>query len=74
MNIYPNPNNGQFTIANSELISEVFITDLQGKTVYINTNVNSKNLNIEMDNLERGMYMINIKTETDNITETIVVQ
>ena len=74
LNIYPNPNNGQFTIANSELISEVFITDLQGKTVYINTNVNSKNLNIEMDNLERGMYMINIKTETDNITETIVVQ
>ena len=74
LNIYPNPNNGQFTIANSELISEVLITDLQGKTVYINTNVNSQNLNIEMDNLERGMYMINIKTETDNITETIVVQ
>jgi hypothetical protein len=72
--IYPNPNNGQFTIANSELISEVFITDLQGKTVYSNTNVNSQNINIEMDYLERGMYMINIKTATDNISKTIVVQ
>ena len=74
LNIYPNPNNGQFTIDNSELISEVFITDLQGKVVYSNVNVNSQKLNIEMDYLERGMYMINIKTATDNISKTIVVQ
>ena len=74
LNIYPNPNNGQFTIANSELISEVFITDLQGKTVYSNTNVNSQNLNIEMDYLERGMYMINIKTIDGMITKTVTLQ
>jgi len=74
LNIYPNPNNGQFTIDNSELISEVFITDLQGKVVYSNVNVNSQKLNIEMDYLERGMYMINIKTENDITSKTIVVQ
>jgi len=56
------------------LISEVFITDLQGKVVYSNVNVNSQKLNIEMDYLERGMYMINIKTENDITSKTIVVQ
>ena len=74
LSIYPNPNNGQFTITNSQDMTEVIITDLQGKVVYNNTNVNSSRLNINMDYLERGMYMINIKTENDITTKTIVVQ
>jgi hypothetical protein len=74
LSIYPNPNNGQFTITNSQDMTEVIITDLQGKVVYNNTNVNSSRLNINMDYLERGMYMVNIKTENDITTKTIVVQ
>ena len=74
LSIYPNPNNGQFTITNSQDMTEVIITDLQGKVVYNNTNVNSSRLNINMDYLERGMYMVNIKTEKDITTKTIVVQ
>jgi hypothetical protein len=74
LRIYPNPNNGLFTIDNSEMITDVFISNLQGKVVYSNMNVNSKKLNIDMNYLQRGMYMINIKTENDITSKTIIVQ
>ena len=74
LNIYPNPNNGQFTITNSQEITELNIIDLQGKVVYNNNNINLNKVNVELVDLERGMYMINIKTIDGMITKTITVQ
>ena len=74
LRIYPNPNNGLFTITNSQEMTDVVITDLQGKIVYNSRNINLTKVNVELNDLERGMYMINIKTENDIISKTIVVQ
>ena len=74
INIYPNPSNGQFLISNSELMKEIIITDLQGKNVYVNRNLNSNYLNIELDNLERGMYLVNIISENGIITKSVIIQ
>lgn len=74
LNIYPNPNNGQFTITNSQEITDVIITDLQGKVVYNNSNINLNNVNVELIDLERGMYMINLKTIDGMITKTVTLQ
>ena len=63
LNIYPNPNNGQFIITNSEPINEIFITDLQGKSVYSSKNLNANTLDIKLYNLEKGMYLVNILTK-----------
>ena len=68
LTIYPNPNNGQFTITNSQEMTEVIITDLQGKVIYNNNNINLNKVNVELNDLERGMYMINIKTVDGRIT------
>jgi hypothetical protein len=73
LKIYPNPNNGSFTIANSELINSVVIMDLQGKVVYRNSNLNLYNLNVNLENLDRGMYMINIISENEIITKSIIL-
>ena len=73
LKIYPNPNNGSFTIANSELINSVVIMDLQGKVVYRNSNLNLYNLNVNLENLDRGMYMINIISENEITTKSIIL-
>jgi hypothetical protein len=74
LNIYPNPNNGLFTITNSQEITDVIITDLQGKIVYNSRNINLNKVNVELNNLERGMYMINIETNDGMITKTVTLQ
>ena len=73
LNIYPNPNNGQFIITNSEPINEIFITDLQGKNVYTSKNLNLNSLDIEIYNLEKGMYLVNIFTENGMNIKTVVI-
>ena len=73
LNIYPNPNNGQFIIANSEPINEIFITDLQGKSVYTNKNLNVNSLDIKLHNLEKGMYLVNILTNNGMNIKTVVI-
>ena len=73
MNIYPNPNNGQFIITNSETINEIFITDLQGKNVFTSKNLNVNSLDIEIYNLEKGMYLVNIFTKNGMNIKTVVI-
>jgi hypothetical protein len=73
LNIYPNPNNGQFIITNSEPINEIFITDLQGKNVYTSKNLNVNSLDIEIYNLEKGMYLVNIFTKDGMNMKTVVI-
>jgi hypothetical protein len=73
LNIYPNPNNGQFIITNSEPINEIFITDLQGKSVYTNENLNVNSLDIKLHNLEKGMYLVNIFTKNGMNIKTVVI-
>tara|TARA_B110001452_G_scaffold164895_1_gene137619 strand:- start:196 stop:2055 length:1860 start_codon:yes stop_codon:yes gene_type:complete len=73
LKIYPNPNNGRFIISNSETINEVFITDLQGKNVYSNKNLNVNRLDIEVNNLEKGMYLVNIVTKYGMNIKTVII-
>ena len=74
LSIYPNPNNGQFTITNSQEMTELIITDLQGKVILNNVNINLNKVNIDLTDFKRGMYMINIKTIDGMITKTVTVQ
>ncbi|MBK7669536.1 MAG: T9SS type A sorting domain-containing protein [Sphingobacteriaceae bacterium] len=61
INIYPNPNNGQFTISLSQ-DAEVLIIDVLGREVY-NANLNSGKHNINLESQVSGLYFI--KTRVD---------
>jgi hypothetical protein len=72
--IFPNPNKGEFTVSNSSEIINVNITDVQGKIVYSMNNVNLNKMDVNISDLEKGMYMINVETVDGTITESVIVQ
>ena len=74
LDIYPNPNNGLFTISNSEDIVEVTITDVHGKIVQSINEINLNKIDVDLTNLERGMYMVNVETSNGTVIESVIVQ
>lgn len=76
--IYPNPNNGQFTISNSGTDKDavVEITDIQGKVIY------SSNLNltsggqqlIDLNDAGQGIYIVRIISNNITSNHRIVVK
>jgi hypothetical protein len=74
LDIYPNPNNGLFTISNSEDIIKVTVTDVHGKIVESINEINLNKVDVDLTDLERGMYMINVETNNGTLIESVIVQ
>ena len=74
MEVYPNPNNGEFVITTSNEVMNVTITDVRGKVVYSNNSVNNNMINVNLSDLEKGMYMINVETANGTMSENVIVQ
>ena len=72
--LYPNPNNGQFQIqlGNSETTAAVVVYDLTGKKVF-GKNV-ADNENIDLRNIQKGMYLVSITSEGTVSTKKIIVK
>ena len=52
----------------------VTITDVRGKVVYSNNSVNNQTINVNLSDLEKGMYMINVETANGTMSENVIVQ
>jgi len=61
--IYPNPNNGKFVLNLDENQNVVKIFNSLGQQVYENENA-SQNVNIDLSEMEAGIYLININGKT----------
>ncbi len=80
VDLYPNPNNGDFTLSFKESKLgkyEVVITSVDGKIIHTETIFSTditfkKNINIE--NLSKGLYFVNIRSDEGNTIKRIVVQ
>ncbi|MCC7331227.1 MAG: T9SS type A sorting domain-containing protein [Flavobacteriales bacterium] len=66
--LYPNPNNGSFTIIhNLEGKNYVLeIIDLMGKIVH-SENITAAQQEISTQQLSKGLYLVNLKTNTDKL-------
>ena len=77
--VYPNPNNGTFHIQLNEVVSDfkISIFDVTGKTVYTNEfSQNSdlvKEIKIE-EEISKGIYFMNIKTNDGLVTKKIIIE
>ncbi len=75
--IYPNPNNGNFTLEFDEIKQNVIIeiSDITGKLIY-NKNVDFpfKRKELNISNLKNGVYLINIKTNEISFIKRLLIQ
>ncbi len=66
LNIYPNPVASDLVIENTSMISEAYIYSSNGQMVKSVMNVNSNSVEINVSDLNAGLYLINVVT-VDNV-------
>jgi hypothetical protein len=73
--IFPNPASDKITIFSLNCnILEVEIYDLTGTCLYRNLNTDSNRIDLETDNLSKGMYVLKVRDEREKISHKIVIQ
>jgi len=68
--VYPNPNNGSFSISSSISIDEIKITDMLGQVVY-EAKPQTTKTTLQIDN--EGVYFITLTSGTSVSTQKVVV-
>ncbi len=79
VSIYPNPNNGIFTIASADLQAATFsiqVTDVQGRSVYYNVlkNVNGFSQEINLTALAKGVYIVKLSDGTRSGYTRVIIE
>lgn len=77
--VYPNPNKGTFNLQFKEIVTDfnVEIYDVTGKVVYVNEFYQNSDLIKEIkvqDEMSKGIYFMNIKTNDGLITKKIIIE
>jgi len=72
LTIYPNPNNGEFTIESQVAIDLLIINEL-GQTIKTIQLSSANNLQLKVSDLANGIYFIVGKNKTTNINQKIIV-
>ena len=72
INVYPNPTKGEVTL-DGEGINHIRIVNIFGQTVY-NAKAEGEQVRIDLSNLAKGIYMMQIDTENGQVVKQIVVE
>lgn len=62
LSVYPNPAKDQLVINSNETIDAISLVNVVGQTVAHYTALNSSNANIEVSNIENGIYSVIVST------------
>lgn len=71
LNYYPNPVKNSLSISNSSELTQVEITSVLGQTM-ISKNLNELQTEIDLSNLENGVYFVKVKSNEAEKTFSIV--
>ncbi|HNW97164.1 MAG TPA: PKD domain-containing protein [Bacteroidales bacterium] len=75
--VYPNPNNGSFTVSidNPEKYNELSISNVVGQTIISENLVNNKyEKTFDFSDLPKGIYMIKLSGENTNFYKKIIIR
>lgn len=74
-NVYPNPTKGIVNVSIPDLADTATIKlyDIQGRQI-LSKETNQVNSSFEIDNLQDGMYLVNIENEEASVTKKIILK
>jgi len=73
--LYPNPNDGIFAISSNNVLSSIEIYNLTGKLLYSNNNLKRQtSVDIDLSDLQKGIYFARIQDSKQVVTEKIIIQ
>jgi hypothetical protein len=77
--IFPNPNNGNFTLQFSNAATsdiDVTVFDMRGRKIFENTynNEGAFNENIQLSNAQTGIYLVSVTDGVNKIVKRIAVE
>ncbi len=73
-NIYPNPNNGTFTILNKNSKPiQITIFDVIGKLVYQSEKLQQKVINIDIHTVKKGVYFVLILNDNEKSVHRLII-
>lgn len=70
--VYPNPNKGNFTIQCGQPIKYVSVYDVVGKEIYYSA-INNFSTNIQLNNIQKGVYFLKTDTPNSSKIQKIIV-
>lgn len=73
-NIYPNPNNGIFTIVGDNSSAVVNVYNITGENVYQENISSLSNNEINISNLNKGVYFVKLSNANNTITKKVVIK
>ena len=74
MTLYPNPNNGNFSVSISEVGNyNVVIRNVIGQSIYRNL-INGTITEVKLQNVESGIYLVTIQSDGFERTEKLVIK
>jgi len=73
-NIFPNPTTGVFTIKrNSQENAKIVIFDLLGKVVYTKENETKREIDLDLSNVNKGVYFVSVTSNNKRVIQRMVV-
>ena len=64
MKVFPNPTTGIVKVqSEKETIKGLIVTDILGKIIYNKRNITESELNVDISNQTKGLYLFHISTD-----------
>ena len=70
--VYPNPNNGNFTVQANNKFDELEIIDISGKIIYKTISTDNNLFSVSI-NLESGMYFLRLKKGNEIVSAPLII-
>jgi len=79
MSLYPNPSRGSFKVALENVKDDQILNihNMQGvlvQSAYISADDSQRTFEFDLSNLENGMYIVELSSDTQRTTQQLIIQ